>query len=228
MKINLEIFFPMILFLALLVHGLINISYTDVFSQIYFTDLRQISSTGQVSPAQVKKPTKLKRNFTNQRRLFNRYQEFLLTLVKLRLALTTFLLGDLFGISTSRVSPIFTTWINYMALVFTPLLKWPSQDVIKRFRPRSFAVNFPNLTGIIDCTEFFINKTRNPTAKSQTFSSYKQHNTFKALVCISPSGAITSFQNCGVVMYLTNILPRNRDSWTWSDQGMKLWQIGDF
>ena len=111
--------------------------------------------------------------------------------MKLRLALTTFLLGDLIGISTSLVSQIFTKWINYMALVFTPLLKWPSQDVIKRFRPRSFALNFPNVTGIIDCTEFFINKPRNPTARSQTCSSYKQHSTFKSLVCISSSGTIT-------------------------------------
>lgn len=38
---------------------------------------------------------------------------------------------------------------------------------------------------------FFIKKPGNPTAQSQTFSSYIQHNIFKALVCISPSGAIT-------------------------------------
>lgn len=128
---------------------------------------------------------------TGPKRKLTRYEEFILTLVRLRLALTTFLLGDIFGVSTSRVSQIFTTWINYMAVMFMPLLKWPSQNVIKRFRPGSFRLSFPNVTGIIDCTEFFIKKPRNPTAQSQTFSSYKQHNTFKALVCISPSGAIT-------------------------------------
>ncbi|XP_056002983.1 uncharacterized protein LOC130049438 [Ostrea edulis] len=79
---------------------------------------------------------------TGPKRKLTRYQEFLLTLVRLRLALTTFLLGDLFGVSASRVSQIFTTWINYMAVTFTPLLKWPSQDVIKRFRPGSFKLNF--------------------------------------------------------------------------------------
>ena len=168
-----------------------NYIFTDILDRSspdfkYWSGQSSSSKKAYQTETELHQPKK-----TGPKRKLNRYQEFLLTLVKLRLALTTFLLGDLFGISTSRVSQIFTTWINYMALVFTPLLKWPSQDVIKRFRPRSFAVNFPNVTGIIDCTEFFINKPRNPTAQSQTFSSYKQHNTFKALVCISPSGAIT-------------------------------------
>ena len=50
---------------------------------------------------------------------------------------------------------------------------------------------FPKTTYIIDCTEFFIEKPSTPTAQSQTYSSYKHKNTFKALVAIYPNGAFT-------------------------------------
>ena len=51
------------------------------------------------------------------------------------------------------------------------------------------------MVSIIDCTEFFIAKQRSPTAQSLTYSSYKHHNTFKALIGISPTGAITFVSN---------------------------------
>lgn len=82
-----------------------------------------------------------------------------------------------------------------MYIIFTPLLKWPSRNVIKKFMPASFRAKFPNVVCIIDCTEFFIRKPRNPTAQSQTYSSYKHHNTYKALVGVSPSGAFTFVSN---------------------------------
>ena len=44
---------------------------------------------------------------------------------------------------------------------------------------------------IIDTTEIFIQPPSNPLAQQLTFSSYKNHNTLKALVCITPSGAMS-------------------------------------
>ena len=57
--------------------------------------------------------------------------------------------------------------------------------------PKSFRDNFPKTTGILDCTELFIQKPKSPTAQSTTYSSYKSHNTFKFLVCITPTGAFS-------------------------------------
>lgn len=119
----------------------------------------------------------------------SRFQEFVLTMVRLRLSLLTFVLSDLFSISHSRVSQTFTTWINFMDCVFTPLLKWPSSAHVRKHMPRSFRMSFPKTTCIIDCTEFFIEKPKSPTAQSQTYSNYKHANTYKALVSITPSGA---------------------------------------
>lgn len=58
----------------------------------------------------------------------NPYEEFILTLVRLRLGIVGFVLADLFGVSKTRVSQIFTTWISYMHDVFSPLIKWQSRE----------------------------------------------------------------------------------------------------
>jgi len=128
---------------------------------------------------------------TGPQRKLSRFEEFLLTLLKLRLAVVSFFLADLFGVSESRVSQIFTTWINLMHSILVPCIKWPSRDKIKKHMPQSFRRNFPKTTSIIDCTEVFIQKPRSPTAQSKTYSSYKSHNTFKVLVSITPSGAFS-------------------------------------
>ena len=42
-----------------------------------------------------------------------------------------------------------------------------------------------------DATEIFIQMPSNPQAQQLTFSSYKNHNTWKALVAVTSSGAIS-------------------------------------
>ena len=44
---------------------------------------------------------------------------------------------------------------------------------------------------IVDATEIFIDMPANPSAQQLTFSHYKNHNTLKALIAITPSGAIS-------------------------------------
>ena len=44
---------------------------------------------------------------------------------------------------------------------------------------------------IIDCTEFFIQRPSSLSTQSASFSSYKNANTCKLLVGISPDGAFT-------------------------------------
>ncbi len=56
--------------------------------------------------------------------------------------------------------------------------------------PKEFKI-YPSTRVIIDCTEIFIEVPSSMKAQSQTWSEYKHHNTWKALVGISPTGAIT-------------------------------------
>ena len=43
---------------------------------------------------------------------------------------------------------------------------------------------------IIDATEFFLERPALPELQQLTYSSYKNHNTYKGLIGISPSGAV--------------------------------------
>ena len=51
-----------------------------------------------------------------------------------------------------------------------------------------FKVAYPKTRVVIDCTEIFIEKPSSCRSQSITFSSYKNHNTAKGLIGMSPSG----------------------------------------
>ena len=57
--------------------------------------------------------------------------------------------------------------------------------------PECFQEKFSNTVVIIDCTEIFIERASNLLARSQTWSTYKSHNTFKYLVGVTPQGTIS-------------------------------------
>ena len=56
--------------------------------------------------------------------------------------------------------------------------------------PESFK-DYSTTRVVIDATEIFIEQPSRPIAQQQTFSSYKNHNTLKVLVGITPSEAIS-------------------------------------
>ena len=117
--------------------------------------------------------------------------EFFLVLCRLRCALMINDLAYRFGISTSTVSRIFTTWINFLYFKFKDVNLWPSRQEINNCMPQSFKISYPTTRCIIDATEIFIQMPSDPQAQQLTFSSYKNHNTFKVLVAITPTGGIS-------------------------------------
>ena len=119
------------------------------------------------------------------------FHEFVLTLLRFRLNLNLEFLGVLFGITMSSASSIFTSWISLLNQVLSPLLKWPSRNKVWKHMPVAFRMKYPKTRVIIDATEFYVQRPRNPTAQSKTWSNYKSKNTFKALVGITPNGAFS-------------------------------------
>lgn len=53
--------------------------------------------------------------------------------------------------------------------------------------PLCFKGNFPQTRVIIDCTEIMIEMPSSCRSQSATFSSYKNHNTAKGLLGVSPN-----------------------------------------
>ena len=117
--------------------------------------------------------------------------EFFLVLCRLRCGLMERDLAFRFQISQSTVSRIVITWINFIYYKFKDISLWPSKQQVNHFMPQLFKEFYPTTRCIIDATELFIQTPSNPQAQQLTFSSYKNHNTLKALVCITPSGVIS-------------------------------------
>ena len=77
----------------------------------------------------------------------------------------------------------------YLELKKIPL--WPPKELVQANMPKSFKEKYPKTRVIIDATEIYVDQQRLPDIQQMTFSNYKNSNTFKALIGISPDGVIT-------------------------------------
>ena len=118
-------------------------------------------------------------------------EQLFLTLVRIRLGLPELDLAVRFGISQSSVSRITNTWINLMYHNFKLIETFPSWHIVKKYMPESFKKEYPNTRIIIDATEFSIERPSSLLSQACTFSSYKNRNTIKVLIGVTPSGAIS-------------------------------------
>ena len=129
-------------------------------------------------------------SFMGHHRSLTPSNEYFLTLCRLRAGLKEQDLAYRFGISQSTVSRIVTTWLDFMFHKFKEIPIWLNRQVVDHFMPDCFRSLYPRTRCVIDATELFIEMPSNPTAQQLTFSNYKNHNTLKALVGITPSGAV--------------------------------------
>ena len=110
----------------------------------------------------------------------------IITLVRLCRKITIHVLADIFGISTSSTSRIIITWILFLGKELAFLLNFSTLSDLSGLKfPKAFQ-KFPDLRGIIDCTEFYIEMPHRLPGQRSTYSNYKSRNTFKLLVSISP------------------------------------------
>ena len=100
-------------------------------------------------------------------------------------------LAQRFSISQSTVSRIFSTWTLCLYYTFKEINIWPSRALINKYMPKDFQDKFPSTRVVIDATEFPLEKPSNPDIQAATWSNYKNHNTLKLLVGVSPNGAIS-------------------------------------
>ena len=154
------------------------------------------------------------------KRLLSPEEELFLCLVRLRLGLLERDIAHRFNISVSQVSRIWVTWLDFLYRRLRSIPIWPSQEFVRATMPQSFKNTYPHTRVIIDCTELFIETPSQPRTQSATFSTYKNHNTGKGLIGISPRGDLTFVSE----MYAGN----TSDKQLTNDCGiMKLLEPGD-
>ena len=68
---------------------------------------------------------------------------------------------------------------------------WPNLDQLKHNMPKCFKETYPQTKVIIDCTELLCQRPSSLTIQRSLFSHYRHHVTYKGLVGIAPSGAVT-------------------------------------
>ena len=74
-----------------------------------------------------------------------------------------------------------------MYLQFKQVSLWPCKKVVQSYNmPKVFRDRYPSMRVIIDATEIYVEQPRLPELQQMTFSSYKNDNTYKALIGISP------------------------------------------
>ena len=68
---------------------------------------------------------------------------------------------------------------------------WPSREKINKHMPEQFKEKYSSTRIIIDCTEVKCQMPCSLHLNSELFSTYKNHTTLKALVGITPGGALS-------------------------------------
>ena len=147
--------------------------------------------TGLPNYGTLKRVVTLVSHQIEKRSKLSTFQQILLILMKLRLDLPQQDLAYRFGISQSAVSKLFNAWICIMAKRLECFIIWPNKLELTTSLPNVFRKFYEKCTCIIDCTEIFIERPSNLLTRAQTWSNYKQHNTIKVLIAITPQGTIS-------------------------------------
>ena len=98
--------------------------------------------------------------------VLSKFEEFMITLMKLRLSLFNQDLGYRFEIHQSTISRIFHRWIDAMFIRLKTLIKWPNREELQKSMPMDFRLNFKKCVVIIDCFEIFCERPYPLKAKS--------------------------------------------------------------
>ncbi|XP_047129441.1 uncharacterized protein LOC124809402 [Hydra vulgaris] len=114
----------------------------------------------------------------------------LLTLMKIRMGCSHEDLAYRFGLSKATVPRTLSTWIPLLALEFLIFIQPVTREQNKTCNPECFRPFGDNVVSILDCTEGQCERLSIAKAQAQTYSSYKNRNTWKKAIGIAPSGMI--------------------------------------
>ena len=100
------------------------------------------------------------------------------------------IMGHMMNVSQATVHRIFVGWVLFLETLFNDLNLKPEEGFLLKKMPDIFIKTGHGLTDIvIDCTEFKFQHATNFDLNTLMFSNYKNTQTGKALIGISPHGS---------------------------------------
>ena len=137
------------------------------------------------------------RNKNTRLRKLSTWEEFLLTLMRIRRGIDTEMTAHLFGISVNLASNIFITWVLFLDKELQFLRRFSSVKCNEKHIPKSMRDRHgkPNtfvkdLRCIIDAVDFQCETPSLPVAQRKLYSAYYNTNTYKLLIGCTPNGYI--------------------------------------
>lgn len=115
----------------------------------------------------------------------------LMTYVKLKQNMSYASLSIMFNCCTAKqCQRIFTDMIHILSKCLIVAIPWPSEEEISRNLPQCFE-DFKDVRVVLDCTEIFLQKSKNLCCQLNTYSHYKSTYTCKFLTGVTPAGNIS-------------------------------------
>ena len=118
--------------------------------------------------------------------------QFLMTLMKLRINSGHIDLSTRFSVSMGTVCNVVLTWIHVLHEIFFVgvMDKIPSVEKNKMYLLSYFS-EFSNCRIILDCTEISTDIPKRMDHQQMFYNNYKYRNTMKVLIAVAPNGVIT-------------------------------------
>lgn len=122
----------------------------------------------------------------------------IILLMRLRRGFTYQELAYFFDISQTQISVIVYTWTQFLYVSFLPLKEgmFVSKEQVKKQKLPFCFKFFKNVRVVLDCTEFKREHPSNFEEQGNTFSQYKNDNTYKCLLGIVPKGSFCFVSDC--------------------------------
>lgn len=124
--------------------------------------------------------------------LLSKFQQLLLTLMKLRLNLPFKYISYRFAVSPTTASETFYRCVDILYDKYKCFVFWPERESLQKNVPLCFQESFgKKVAVIIDCFEVFTETPSQNLNAARCWSTYKHHQTVKFLIGITPQGTIS-------------------------------------
>ncbi|KAJ8253437.1 hypothetical protein GJAV_G00212960 [Gymnothorax javanicus] len=118
----------------------------------------------------------------------SKFQQLLMTLMRLRLDLKNQDLAYRFGVKVSTVTKTIHSVVNIMSSTLVPTtVFWPSREELRKNLPSAFRSSYPDCAVIMDCFRVALEKMDRPDTSAHRCES----NALKYLIGVAPQGVVT-------------------------------------